>query len=871
MSKDYEGMSEAEAMSELARLLWERYMKPRATKELLNHSLDGYKAQVYSNNEDGTLTVIRPFDDTSMTLKCPPALAESAEAGDQVLVIQLGDASNSFILCGTDMSGFGEGGSGQFRPISFDFSDIGDGYFTEVVEDKDGNQVTTVYDVTFDANGRIDSVTSRADDWETEVQWGTYQRTPASEVSYDATGTSLQSNTVQGAISEIANGGGGGGGGGASETIIATVEASSTASKNYAVDDYLILSGVLYKVISPISSGGTITVGTNVTSAVLGDDVAAHVRDTNNPHGVTAAQAGAMPSTATLDDIPNGTTYAKPTAAEVAQIGTNQTNISTIEGKIPSAASPLNQLADKDFVTDSITQGTAIFRGSFATKAALLAVQWQTTNPSGANYVSNNDYAVVLDDESQNDECWRYVYVTGTGWSAQYRINESPLTQAQLDALNSGATAAIISSVGDKLDKTGDGKDVTATFTTASTRANISTGEKLSVMFGKIAKWFSDLGTAAFRAATGSITSGSTDLVESGAVYTGLARKQDTLTFDNTPTSGSNNPVKSGGVYEAVQSRVPNIGKGVNIFDNPWFTVNQRGVSSGTAVNAEYFLSRWVIRRASYSISGHTVTVTATANEYGIYQPMKLGTLIGGEKYTISADIGGEIKSLTFTMPSATGYVGYLSASVRIYIQISASSVNVWFTIPTANSSFTVSKAKLELGEESTLEGDVEPDYEQELVKCQTSTADSSDTYANKTLATEQQIAYVESGTTASRAYAVGEYFCWNGLLYRVKLAINSGEPFTVGTNCESVYLSSNIIHMKPFTGTTGTYGEIGQALEAGHNLVGVRIKKAGTLYTNVAVTLYDYAGEMRGFYLTQVVQGTRISNAAVEADLYYI
>ena len=53
--------------------------------------------------------------------------------------------------------------------------------------------------------------------------------------------------------------------------------------------------------------------------------------------------------------------------------------------------------------------------------------------------------------------------------------------------------------VSSKLDKTGDGSNVTATFTAASTRANIATGEKLSVLFGKIAKWFSDLGSLAFK------------------------------------------------------------------------------------------------------------------------------------------------------------------------------------------------------------------------------------------------------------------------------------------------------------------------------------------------------------------------------------
>lgn len=112
MTTDYKGMSETEAMSELTRLMWERYIKPRAIRELLNHSLDGYRAQVETNNGDGTLTVIRPFDSTSVTLKCPASLAESAAEGDQVLVLQLGDPSNSFVLCGADLSGIGGGGGG---------------------------------------------------------------------------------------------------------------------------------------------------------------------------------------------------------------------------------------------------------------------------------------------------------------------------------------------------------------------------------------------------------------------------------------------------------------------------------------------------------------------------------------------------------------------------------------------------------------------------------------------------------------------------------------------------------------------------------------------------------------------------------------
>ena len=61
------------------------------------------------------------------------------------------------------------------------------------------------------------------------------------------------------------------------------------------------------------------------------------------------------------------------------------------------------------------------------------------------------------------------------------------------------AEAAKKVDISGKLDNTGDGSNVTAAFTAVSTRANIATGEKLSVLFGKIAKWFADLGSLAFK------------------------------------------------------------------------------------------------------------------------------------------------------------------------------------------------------------------------------------------------------------------------------------------------------------------------------------------------------------------------------------
>lgn len=86
---------------------------------------------------------------------------------------------------------------------------------------------------------------------------------------------------------------------------------------------------------------------------------------------------------------------------------------------------------------------------------------------------------------------------------------------------------------GQKLDKTGDGSDVTAAFTQASSRANIATGEKLSVIFGKLAKWFADLKTVAF---TGSYSdlSNKPDLTAYAAKPTGRTLTLSTAGWDST-------------------------------------------------------------------------------------------------------------------------------------------------------------------------------------------------------------------------------------------------------------------------------------------------------------------------------------------------
>jgi len=64
----------------------------------------------------------------------------------------------------------------------------------------------------------------------------------------------------------------GGGGGGASSASIAPIESTTTASKAYAVGDLLFYNNILYRVITAISSGGTIEIS-GATPNVIATDV----------------------------------------------------------------------------------------------------------------------------------------------------------------------------------------------------------------------------------------------------------------------------------------------------------------------------------------------------------------------------------------------------------------------------------------------------------------------------------------------------------------------------------------------------------------------------------------------------------------------
>lgn len=129
--------------------------------------------------------------------------------------------------------------------------------------------------------------------------------------------------------------------------------------------------------------------------------------------------------------------------------------IEAINVVIPNQASAENQLGDKAFINSSVQTATANYRASWQTWAAVPTDATQyPVDYAGSKTPTVNDYLVVQDASDYPDDeltgTWRFKY-SGTwasegkgGWHPEYMVNEEPLTAAQIAAINSGITAALV-------------------------------------------------------------------------------------------------------------------------------------------------------------------------------------------------------------------------------------------------------------------------------------------------------------------------------------------------------------------------------------------------------------------------------------------
>lgn len=172
-------------------------------------------------------------------------------------------------------------------------------------------------------------------------------------------------------------------------------------------------------------------------------------------------------------------------------------------------------------------------------------------------------------------------------------------------------------------------------------------------------------------------------------------------------------------------------GSNPNLLDNPWFTVNQRNVTSGGSyVDSTYVgPDRWkVFRTTAWSVANNAITITWDGSGSGVSASggflQYLGpdhAYLGGRQVTVSAYVDGTLYSRTVTFPQSQGSLSAvnLGGDVRFTLNNStARGPEIQFR-NMVQEPRTIGPVKLELGSYSTLANDTPPNYAEELAKCQ--------------------------------------------------------------------------------------------------------------------------------------------------------
>ena len=277
-------------------------------------------------------------------------------------------------------------------------------------------------------------------------------------------------------------------------------------------------------------------------------------------------------------------------------------------------------------------------------------------------------------------------------------------------------------------------------------------------------------------------------------------------------------------------------GSNENLLDNPWFTVNQKGFTSGTVSQTGEtvpFIDRWSgqwfrpgasASTYTYTSNGLQLNTVAHASGYefarqGLNQIKESIADILEKQVTFSIKLSnGEIKHTTFTI-SSSDYTDspriYLSEnndySCCIRITPSTNSLLVFFdNYSETNKGVVIRAVKLELGTESTLALDTAPDYASELLKCQRYYVPLKSYFS---------YVYGHSATTQIIRYPLATPMRTTPTLYG-SATIEGGyngsyQTETVATSDITIYNNDNIISMR--ISTTKSY-DLGSCCTIGWN-----------------------------------------------------
>lgn len=233
------------------------------------------------------------------------------------------------------------------------------------------------------------------------------------------------------------------------------------------------------------------------------------------------------------------------------------------------------------------------------------------------------------------------------------------------------------------------------------------------------------------------------------------------------------------------------------------FPVNQRGQASYSS--ADYTIDGWK-RTAGQTGSKcevlstgiHLTNASALGGNFRFAQDGIKVEALGGIGSTLTASVF--VVSISGTARQQINFYDSGGSFISPSYEVVLDGVGVFsktFTVPSgaatmlyminnvANAALdvTIGAAKLEPGDTQTLahyDGsnwilNEIPDYEEQLIRCKTSRADSSDTYANGSVEFGNNIGIVQNTDTATQNITEGQYVIWHGALYTASSAITSG------------------------------------------------------------------------------------------------
>ena len=353
----------------------------------------------------------------------------------------------------------------------------------------------------------------------------------------------------------------------------------------------------------------------------------------------------------------------------------------------------------------------------------------------------------------------------------------------------------------------------TPTFTEASTRTNINSGETISTIFGKIKKWFTNLKTVAF---TGSASD---------------------VSFDNTGTTSSSTTVQAG-LVEALSATVPtasdvtytnttselsatNVQSAIDEIDSEIDTTKQivygicAAISSGYSLTTNYrvlcygnYITYNDAVRTSSLHKGvlYKVTITGTCSD--VSNDIEAALVLKTSNDISSVDVDGVVWAIGKTSISGTSFI------IETYLSIpkttSPTYCQYWFRKSSSSTSTTINNIYAKWEEVCVNEAKDIGDWD-----------------------IQNRISNIEYKTTASQAYSVGEYLTQGGNLKKVTSAIASGNIISSSNTSDTTVGAELNKVTQTATSTNSNYDLLFSSSAANDTTATEGARKSSTLVYN--------------------------------------